>query len=283
MSEQNGQSGCFLEMPATTVLSPSPSSNRRVSISGRVHSQEPQAALLNFARNLLYPGLDLHTRNRASLCRFWRSGARDVLDAGCGNGYFSWLAYRSGARVVGLNIDAAQVAKADDFLLGYRRADRARLRFEQRNLYELAQETRQFDEIICYEVLEHLKDDAGVVRQFFRILRPGGVLHLCCPNRLHARHQAEILDHDEKGGHVRAGYTEEDYRRLLEPAGFAIDRIAGIGPRSLYFADELLRRVRNRVGDIGALPLLPFALPVVWLARTDPRAPFSLYVRAVKR
>jgi SAM-dependent methyltransferase len=238
---------------------------------------------VNFARNLLYPGLDLHTRNRASLCRFWKSGERDVLDAGCGNGYFSWLAYRSGARVVALNFDLDQVEKADRFLVGYRGADRSRLRFEHRDLYDLAGETRRFDEIICYEVLEHLNDDARVVREFHRILRPGGVLHVCCPNRLHPRHQAEVLDRHESGGHVRPGYTEEDFRRLLEPAGFGIDRLVGIGPWSLYRADELLRAVRSGAGDIAALPLLPFALPTVWLARTDPPVPFSLYVRAIKR
>jgi SAM-dependent methyltransferase len=238
--------------------------------------------LLNLARTLLYPGLDLHTRNRASLCRFWKTGARDVLDAGSGNGYFAWLAYCSGASVVALNFDAQQLAKAEAFLIGHRDADPSRLRFEHRNLYDLSEETRQFDEILCYEVLEHLRDDAAVVREFFRILRPGGVLHLCCPNRLHPRHQVEELDRDERGGHVRQGYTTEDYRRLLEPAGFHIEHIAGIGPRSLYIADEYLRRIRNRVGDLAALPLLPFLLPFVWLARTDPRVSFSLYARAVK-
>jgi len=238
--------------------------------------------LLNRARNLLYPGLDLHTRNRASLCEFWKVGKRDVLDAGCGNGYFSWLAYRSGARVVALNFDALQLAKARAFLVGHRGADPARLQFEHCNLYELTKETRQFDEIICYEVLEHLNDDSAVVREFFRILRPGGVLHVCCPNRLHPRHQAEIVDVEEKGGHVRQGYTEDDYRRLLGSAGFGIDRVAGIGPWSLYCADEFLRAIRNRLGDIAAVPLLPFMLPFVWLATIDPRVPFSLYARAVK-
>jgi len=55
------------------------------------------SSLKCFLRDLIYPGLDLHTRNRASLCRFWKTGPRDVLDAGSGNGYFSWLAYQSGA------------------------------------------------------------------------------------------------------------------------------------------------------------------------------------------
>ena len=240
------------------------------------------SALKNILRHLVYPGLDLHTRNRASLCRYWQSGLRDVLDAGSGNGYFSWLAYQSGARVVALNFEPSQVEKAREFLIGFRKADPARLQFEQYNLYDLTKESRTFDEIICYETLEHLRRDTDVVKEFFRILRPGGVLHICCPNRLHRRHQAEVLDVDETGGHVRAGYTEADYRQMLEPLGFRIDRVVGIGPESVYLADKALRAIRNRVGDFWALPLFWLGLIVLGFARQNPAVPFSIYVRARK-
>lgn len=236
----------------------------------------------NCLRVLVYPGLDLHTRNRGVMTRFWRTGPRDVLDAGSGNGYLSWLAYRSGARVVAMNYEPAQVEKATEFLLGFRKADPTRLRFEQRNLYDLATETRTFDEIICSEVLEHLRRDGDVLKEFYRILRPGGVLHLCCPYRLHPRHQIEVLDVNETGGHVRAGYTELEYRALLEPLGFQIDRFVGIGSRGVYRADLVLRVIRTRIGDWAALPLLPFALPFVWFAGLNEPIPFSLYVRAVR-
>ena len=127
-----------------------------------------------------------------------------------------------------------------------------------------------------------MKRENDVVAEFFRILRPGGVLHLCCPNRLHPRHQAETLDFDETGGHVRPGYTLKDYRALLEPAGFVIAREVGIGPQSLCVADEFLRVIRGRCGDAVAFPLLPLTLPFVWLARENPPLPFSLYVAAIK-
>ena len=234
------------------------------------------------ACDLVYPGLDLHTRNRASLCRFWKSGRRDVLDAGSGNGYFSWLAYKSGANVVALNFEQGQVEKANAYLIDHRKADASRLSFEQRNLYDLDKEARTFDEIICYEVLEHLRRDHEVVAQFYRILKPGGVLHVCCPNRLHPRHQTEILDINETGGHVRAGYTKEDYRRLLEPLGFKIEQIVGIGPNSLYKVDAFLRQIRHRCGDWLALPLFPVGLLTVKVAYMNPVVPFSIYVKARK-
>ena len=236
----------------------------------------------NIIRSLLFPGLDLHTRNRASLARYWRSGPRDVLDAGSGNGYFSWLAYRSGARVVAMNYEQPQVERSRELLLGVKRADPVRLCFEQRNLYDLKTESRRFDEILCFEVLEHLTRDSDVVQEFYRLLRPGGWLHICCPNKLHPRHQREVLDLSESGGHVRAGYTEMDFRSLLEPIGYKLDLVAGIGTPGLYQADRLLRAIRIHAGDWLALPLLPLALPFVWLAKENPAVPFSIYVRAVK-
>ncbi|MEZ5312313.1 MAG: class I SAM-dependent methyltransferase [Thermoanaerobaculia bacterium] len=54
---------------------------------------------------------------------------------------------------------------------------------------------RTFDEIICFEVLEHLRRDREVVDQFFRILRPGGALHDLLPQPTSsADFQVEILD-----------------------------------------------------------------------------------------
>jgi SAM-dependent methyltransferase len=258
----------------------------------RKHSAElpsfaPLVNMLNFAvrdriRNILYPGLDLHTRNRASLSRFWQAGPRDVLDAGSGNGYFSWLAYQTGARVVAMNYEQEQVEKARSFLIVHKRADPSRLQFERRSLYDLTCETRTFDEVICFEVLEHLLRDRDVVTEFYRILRPGGALHLCCPHRLHPRHRAEVLDTKESGGHVRAGYTEEEYRKLLEPIGFQVASVVGIGTAAVCHADRILRAIRNRFGDWAALPLFPIALPTVWFATLNPRVPFSLCVKAIK-
>lgn len=235
-----------------------------------------------YLRDRFFPGVDLHTRNRAKLCAFWKSGHRAVLDAGSGNGYFSWLAYRSGAAVVAINMDQQQVRYAEEYFLDYKQADRARLTFEHRNLYDLREERRQFDEIICYETLEHVRRDSEVVTEFYRILKPGGTLHLCCPYSIHPRHQREKLDLEEYGGHVREGYTEQEYRSLLEPIGFNIDLVKGLGSYGVYLADEIMRGLRVSIGDLAALPLLPFGLIIMHWAPFSETTPYSLYVRAVK-
>jgi SAM-dependent methyltransferase len=240
-------------------------------------------ALKNILRSLVYPGLDLYVVARRSLLQFWKTGRRRVLDAGSGNGYFSFLAYRSGADVLALNCEQGQVEKARDFLNGHRKADPKRLEFREFNLYNLNQLNEAFDEIICYETLEHIKGDEQVCRQFFRLLKPGGVLHVCCPNALHPRNQQELLDTEETGGHVRAGYTEQSYRDLLEPLGFQIKQVRGVGSAATVLADKWLRKIRHRCGDLVALPLLPFGRAAVrWTRQLDPAVPFSFYVEAVK-
>lgn len=239
--------------------------------------------LRNTLRSLVYPGLDLHLYSRRALTKFWRFGPRRVLDAGSGNGYFSWLSYQTGASVLALNFDAGQVEKARDYFITYKGLDPQRLEFRQFNLYNLPSLASGFDEIICFETLEHIRGDQEVCREFFRLLKPGGSLHLCCPCSLHPRHQAEILDDKECGGHVRHGYTEETYRALLEPIGFHIARLHGLGSNATYQADKFLRKLRHLAGDLVALPFYPMARLATSLSREiDPVVPFSIYVEAVR-
>jgi SAM-dependent methyltransferase len=173
--------------------------------------------------------------------------------------------------------------KLREFLLGYKKADPARLWIEHYNLYDVSDETRRFNEIICFEVLEHLRRVRDVIKEFYRILRPGGIPHVCCPYRLHPRHQAEVLDLQKTGGHVRPDYTKEDYSDLLETASFQIEEVVEIDIRLVYYADRIMRAIRGRVGDRLALPLFPSGLEFLRFSKLNPRVPFSLYVRAVKR
>jgi hypothetical protein len=91
--------------------------------------------------------------------------------------------------------------------------------------------------------------DRDVATEFYRPLRPGGVLHLCCPNRLHPRHQTEVLNTKESCGHVRVGHTEDDYRTRLEPIGFQIECVVGIGTPAFYHTERVLRAIGNEFGD----------------------------------
>jgi SAM-dependent methyltransferase len=234
--------------------------------------------LWNFGRRLLFPGLDIHTRARTALCRYWKAGPRRVLDAGCGNGYFAWLAAKYGARVDAVTVDGPGIAKARAFFAGC-----PAITFIHANLYDLDYPADTFDEIICYETIEHLMRDEYMLGRFAHFLKPGGALHLCAPNRLHPYHAVITPSPTEDGWHVRHGYDRESYARLLMTAGLAPVEYAGVGGRLVDWCDRVVRGVRNRAGDAAALPLFLAAWPLwPWARLTSPEEGFSVYVKAVK-
>lgn len=239
--------------------------------------------LRNRLRLWWMPGSDIFTRRRVRLARYWQRGPREVLDAGFGNGWFSYLAYRSGARVMAVALPEELVRKARGFYNDYLGVPSTRLEFRRMNLYDLGELDRRFDEIICYETLEHIRDDARVCANFRAVLKPNGVLHLCCPNADHPRWCSEPLDTAEQGGHVRYGYTPESYRTLLEPLGFEIEAVQGVGGAALVLLQEHVQSpVRRVLGELGAAAACSIALPFIRFDSENPRVPFSYYVRARK-
>jgi SAM-dependent methyltransferase len=237
----------------------------------------------NFLRYLALPGTDIFTRRRTALEKYWLTGKRKVLDAGFGNGWFAYRAYKSGATVTALAIGPDLIRKAKALYNGYLGIPEDRLSFREMNLYDVAELDDTFDEIICYEALEHIRSDAAICRGFRQLLRPGGVLHLCCPNSEHPRWRRETLDLAESGGHVRHGYTEQSFRELLEPIGFRIDHAEGVGGSFIVFIQEKLQAPLRRIcGELGAAFVAALAAPFVAWDRPFPGVPFSIYVRAVR-
>lgn len=75
-----------------------------------------------------------------------------------------------------------------------------------------------FDTILCHRVLEHIFDDIAAMKEFHRILRPGGVLNMSVPQAIHRPQTAEWLVFDESHDwHVR------QYGADL------VDRLASVG------------------------------------------------------
>ena len=239
---------------------------------------------------LLFPGVNLHARHRYRLlpAHFRAAPAgqvRRVLDAGCGNGMLAYKSHLLGNRVIGVTIKENEVAGCRRLFNDHLAIPEEQLAFRLGNLYELDFDEGSFDEIICSEVLEHLRDDAGVCRSFWRFLRPGGLLHVCAPNAQHPYNASFPLDRHETGGHVRAGYGLADYRQLLEPIGFEIDTVLGLGGPLRQAFNRRIKELQARFGAMAAGPLFLLSLPCLWFEsrRRERAVPFSIYVRAVKR
>lgn len=102
----------------------------------------------------------------------------------------------------------------------------------------LALPDASFDVIICREVIEHVESVPHTLREFHRMLKPGGTLILTFPNRLQIRSRflhlfsgfyrgmkSPInLDVPFGEAHINLiGYPEMDY--FLRKTGYAIDRV----------------------------------------------------------
>ena len=105
-----------------------------------------------------------------------RCANRDVLEAGCGEGYGAALIAELASRVIALDYDEATVAHV--------RAKYPKVDVRHGNLAELPLDDGAVDVVVNFQVIEHLWDQGRFVAECNRVLRPGGVLLMSTPNRI---------------------------------------------------------------------------------------------------
>lgn len=87
------------------------------------------------------------------------------------------------------------------------------------HLEELPFSSSSFDRVVSIVVLEHTPDPGRAIREFHRVLRPGGVVHIVVP------HMWE--EHQRPFDFFR--FTSGGIRYLLENAGFQVTRVEPVG------------------------------------------------------
>ncbi len=139
-----------------------------------------------------------------------------VLDLGCGEGRHAisaWL--EAEAHVVGLDPGARDLTtaagRAAEFQGDHCGSGRRALSWVRGNGLALPFADASFDRVICAEVLEHVPDYVGVLREIRRVLKPGGVLAVSVPRFLPEWVCWQLSDayHQVPGGHVRIFRTGE--------------------------------------------------------------------------
>lgn len=105
-----------------------------------------------------------------------RCTARDVLEAGCGEGYGADLIACVARQVIAVDYDETAVAHV--------RSRYPRVEVMQANLAELPLPDASVDVVVNFQVIEHLWDQARFVRECARVLRGSGLLMVSTPNRI---------------------------------------------------------------------------------------------------
>jgi len=101
---------------------------------------------------------------------------REVLEAGCGEGYGADLIAGVARRVVAVDYDEAAVAHV--------RGRYPRVEVLQANLAKLPLPDASVDVVVNFQVIEHLWDQPQFVAECARVLRRSGLLLLSTPNRI---------------------------------------------------------------------------------------------------
>ena len=162
-------------------------------------------------------------------------GAR-VLDAGCGQGTVlaKMKAYRPDLELFGVDFAPAGDVPGATILAG----DITRLPFPDGD----------FHLVFTRQVLEHVPDNLGMIKELGRVLRSGGKLYVDCPDVRNIMPWSP-LSFWEDPTHIRP-YTRDGLRRLFE--------LCGLEPKKA-----------GRMRDWRLVTLGVFYLPVAWSAR-DP-------------
>ena len=147
-----------------------------------------------------------------------------VLEAGCGEGYGADRLAEVARVVLGLDYDAAAV--------GHVAAAYPRVAAVRANVATLPVRDGSVDVVASLQVIEHLWDQPGFLRECARVLRPGGRLHCSTPNRLTFSPGNGPDDRPLNPFHYRE-LDPDALATLLEEAGFEITRLLGLrhGPR----------------------------------------------------
>ena len=190
----------------------------------------------------------------------------NVLELGCGTGYFTKELAQTGANITAIDISPELLEAAR------RRVSAQNVTFEIQNAYALTYPDAIFDSVVGSSVLHHLEIDQAFT-QIYRVLRPGGTIRFTEPNMLNPQ-------------------------IALQKNIPAIKRRAGDSPDETAFFRWPLKKRLERTGfrevDITSFDFLHPSIPARWIpaAKTIEnwleKTPLiseiagSLYIRASK-
>lgn len=161
----------------------------------------------------------------------------NVLDCGCGLGYFLLKLQGSGAHLHGIDVSPESVAFVREHITPNARVG---------NAEKIPYPDNTFDKVLFCEVIEHVEDDAKVLREIRRVLKPGGRVVITTPSLKGFRAHSKLkqLGHHHGGEfHYRDGYMPEDLAKKLSDNGYKVLAVK----QAIFLLSELIMELTKVV------------------------------------
>jgi SAM-dependent methyltransferase len=176
-----------------------------------------------------------------------------ILDIGSGVGTIDFYLASKGKKVTGIEIseNAVDIARKN-----------AKLFKLDKNIEFIVSEfphkvrSKKYDLAILSEVIEHLENDKAVLKDIWKVLKPGGILIITTPSQNAPLYRMGLLkEFDKSVGHLRR-YSLDGLKALVEDSGYEIidtGKHEGILRNFLFtniIAGKLLRYIRWKLSNI---------------------------------
>jgi 2-polyprenyl-3-methyl-5-hydroxy-6-metoxy-1,4-benzoquinol methylase len=181
------------------------------------------------------------TRFRVVLEALDPGAGEQILEIGCGSGYYTRELVQRGAAVTATEFAPSALAQARRYL--GESAGEVDLRIEDAQRLSFADES--FDKVLLSEVIEHVPEPEVAVAEAARVLRPGGLLVVSTPSRYSPLNLAYSVKRRIRGyafnEHLHE-FTPGSFRQLLE-SKFDVEELEFANFVLAYPVDELYLRL----------------------------------------